>query len=64
MLLRWPWGQHLEVSVLPHGKRQRPKGKLGAEKELYVECIRCRGFPGWQTFDATLSMLCREILRV
>jgi hypothetical protein len=43
----WPWGQHLEVSVLPHGKRQRPEGKLGVERELHIESPRCHGLPGW-----------------
>jgi hypothetical protein len=42
----WPWGQHIEVSVLPNGKHQRPEGKLGAERELHVECSRCHGLPG------------------
>jgi hypothetical protein len=47
MLWRWPWGQHLEVSVLPSGKRQRSEGKLGAERELHVESSRCHGLLGW-----------------
>jgi hypothetical protein len=47
MLWRWPWGHHLEVSVLPNGKRQRPEGKLGAERELHAESIRCHGLSGW-----------------
>jgi hypothetical protein len=41
MLWRLPWGQHLEVSILPSSKRQRPEGKLGAERELHVESPWC-----------------------
>jgi hypothetical protein len=33
-------GQHLEISVLPNGKYQRPEGKLSAERELHVESSR------------------------
>jgi hypothetical protein len=43
MLWHWLWGQHLEVSVLPHVERQRPEGKLSVERELYVESPRCHG---------------------
>jgi hypothetical protein len=39
-------GQHLKISVLPNGKRQRPEGKPGAEQELYVESPRCHGLSG------------------
>jgi hypothetical protein len=46
MLCRWPWGQNLEVTVLSSGKCQRPEGKLGAERELYIEIPRCYGLLG------------------
>jgi hypothetical protein len=62
MLWRWPWGQHLEVSVLPHGKHQRPEGKLGAERELHVEYPRCYGLPS--RILSTLSFLTRLCRRV
>jgi hypothetical protein len=39
-------GQHLEVFILPNGKRQRPEGKLGAERELHVKSPRCHGLFG------------------
>jgi hypothetical protein len=31
------------VSVLPNDKHQRPKGKLGVERELHIESPRCHG---------------------
>jgi hypothetical protein len=46
MLWRWPWGQHLEVSVLNSGECQRPEGKLGAKRELHVKTPMCHGLPG------------------
>jgi hypothetical protein len=46
MLWCWPWGQHLEVSVLSSGKHQRPEGKLGVKREIHVEIPRCHGLPG------------------
>ncbi len=46
MLWRWAWGQHVEVSVLSSGKRQRPEGKLGAERELHIKIPKCNGLPG------------------
>jgi hypothetical protein len=60
MLWRWPWGQHLEISVLPNGKRQRSEGKLGAERELHVESSRCHSLPG-RILSASpfLTRLCR-----
>jgi hypothetical protein len=56
-----PGGQHLEVSVLLNGKRQRPKGKLGAERELHVKSSRCHGLPG-RILSASpyLARLCRR----
>jgi hypothetical protein len=36
-------GQHLEVSILSTGERQRPEGKLGAQRELHIETPRCYG---------------------
>jgi hypothetical protein len=61
MLWHWPWGQHLEVSVLPNGKRQRPEGKLGAERELHVKNLRCHDLPGriLSTFPY-LARICRH----
>jgi hypothetical protein len=61
MLWRWPWGQHLEVSVLSSGKRLRPEGKLGAERELHVETPRCHGLSG-RILSACpyLARLCRR----
>jgi hypothetical protein len=61
MLWRWPWGQHLEVSVLSGGKRQRPEGKPGAERELHVKTPRCHGLPGWiLSVSPYLARLCRR----
>jgi hypothetical protein len=62
-------GQHLEVSVLPNGKHQCPKSKLGAERELHVESPRCHGIPGWilnasPLPGVTLSMSDRQILGI
>jgi hypothetical protein len=61
MLWRWPWGQHLDISVLPNSKRQRPEGKLGAERELHVESLRCHGLLG-RILSASpfLARLCRR----
>jgi hypothetical protein len=39
-------GQHLEVFVLSSDERQRPEGKLGAERKLHVETSRCHGLSG------------------
>jgi hypothetical protein len=63
MLCRWPWGQHLEVFVLPNGKRQRPEGKLGAEWELHVKSPMCHGLPGWiLSASPFLARLCRRLV--
>jgi hypothetical protein len=35
-----PGGQHLEISVLPNGKRQRSEGKMGVERKLHVKSPR------------------------
>jgi hypothetical protein len=43
MLWCWPWGQHLDVSVLPNGKCQRLEGKLDAERKLHVKSSMCHG---------------------
>jgi hypothetical protein len=61
MLWRWPWGQHLEVSLLSSDKRQRSEGKLGAERELHVEILRYHGLRG-QILSAPpfLARLCRR----
>jgi hypothetical protein len=56
-------GQHLEVFVLSGGKRQRPEGKLGAERELHVETARCHGLPGRiLTASPFLARLCRRLV--
>jgi hypothetical protein len=61
MLWHWPWGQHLEVSVLSSGERQRPEGKLGAKGELHVETSRCHGLSGWILSNFPfLARLCRR----
>jgi hypothetical protein len=61
MLWRWPWGQHLEISALPNGKRQRLEGKLGAEKELHVESPKCHGLPRQiLSADSYLARFCRR----
>jgi hypothetical protein len=61
MLWRCPWGQHPEVSVLSSDERQRPEGKLGVERKLHVETLRCHGPPerilGSSSF---LARLCRR----
>jgi hypothetical protein len=63
MLWSWPWGQHLEVSVLSSGKRQRPEGKLGAERELHVKTPKCHGLSG-RILSASpfLTRLCQRLV--
>jgi hypothetical protein len=63
MLWRWPWGQHLEISVLSSGERQRPKGKLGVERELHVKTPSCHGFSG-RILSAPryLACLCQRLV--
>jgi hypothetical protein len=63
MLWRWPWGRHLEVSVLSSGERQLLKGKLGAEREPHVETLRCHGVSGWiLSASPYLARLCRRLV--
>jgi hypothetical protein len=54
-------GQHLEVSILPRGKRQQPEGKPAAERELHVESPMCHGLLG-RILSACpfLARLCRR----
>jgi hypothetical protein len=63
MLWHWSWGQHLEVSILSGGKRQRPEYKLGVEMELHVESPRCHGLPGRiLSVSPFLARLCRRLV--
>jgi hypothetical protein len=61
MLWRYPWGQHLEVSVLSSDERQRPEGKLGAARKLHIKTLRCHGLPR-RILSASpfLARLCRR----
>jgi hypothetical protein len=63
MLCRWPWGQHLEVSVLSSVEHQRPEGKLSAERELHVKTTRCHGLSG-RILSACpyLAHICRRLI--
>jgi hypothetical protein len=55
--------QHLEISILSSGKRQRPEGKLGAERKLHVKIPRCDGLPGWILSDSPfLVRLCQHLV--
>jgi hypothetical protein len=54
-------GQHLLVFVLSSDERQRPEGKLGAERKLHIETPRCHGLPGWiLSASPYLARLCRR----
>jgi hypothetical protein len=63
MLWRWPWRQHLEVFVLSSGKRQRPEGKLGVEREIHAKIPRCHGLSGRMLSISTfLARLYRRLV--